>query len=340
MTKGYLLGCDIGTYSSKGVLVTTDGKVLFESSIPHDVSIPKPGWMEHDPDDVWLHDFLFIVKDLLNKSGIDPKEILSVGISSISTALVMLDKDRKPLRPSILYGVDTRATEEVEEIKESEMPEKPIEAEPTEKPVEKQETIEEVMKEESLVSEPEEIKTSEESEAPEEKQEEVKPEEPCEEIKPEEEIEEKKEKLPTIDEIEPVDRTNPDYDVAKEEKTVKELIEGGAESIYEEDKKPKEPKEPEEKKQESEQKTDKDTEEQQNSEEKNSEEKPDENIEKQQSSEEEKEEEQEKKQEQDSDEKESSEEEKESESEKKQKSKKHYAEENVDLTDVFNFSNK
>lgn len=117
MTKGYLLGCDIGTYSSKGVIVTTDGKVLHQSSIPHKVSIPKPGWMEHDPDDVWLHDFLYIVKDLLKKSEIDPKEILGIGISSISTALLMLDKDKKPIRPSILYGVDTRATEEVEEVK-------------------------------------------------------------------------------------------------------------------------------------------------------------------------------------------------------------------------------
>jgi xylulokinase len=105
MAKEYLLGCDIGTYSSKGVLVTTDGKVLFQSSIPHDVSIPKPGWMEHDPDDTWMHDFLFIVKDLLKQSGVDPKEIISVGISSISTAIVFLDKDLKPLRPSILYGV-------------------------------------------------------------------------------------------------------------------------------------------------------------------------------------------------------------------------------------------
>jgi xylulokinase len=116
MEKGYLLGCDIGTYSSKGVLVAPNGKVLFQSSIAHKVSIPKPGWMEHDPDDVWLHDFLFIVKDLLSKSGVDPKEIIGVGISSICTALTLLDEDRKPLRPSILYGVDTRATEEVAEI--------------------------------------------------------------------------------------------------------------------------------------------------------------------------------------------------------------------------------
>ena len=68
MQKGYLLGVDIGTYSSKGALVSTDGKVVEKSSIPHEVSIPNPGWMEHDADDVWMHDFLFIVKDLAQKN--------------------------------------------------------------------------------------------------------------------------------------------------------------------------------------------------------------------------------------------------------------------------------
>jgi xylulokinase len=117
MQKGYLLGVDIGTYSSKGTLVTADGKVVEKSSIPHEVSIPNPGWMEHDADSVWMHDFLFIVKDLLKKTGIDPKEILGLGVSSICSAMLLLDKDRKPLRPSILYGVDTRSSIEVDEIK-------------------------------------------------------------------------------------------------------------------------------------------------------------------------------------------------------------------------------
>ncbi|MBM3138548.1 MAG: hypothetical protein FJZ98_10225, partial [Chloroflexi bacterium] len=117
MQNGYLLGVDIGTYSSKGVLVTTDGRVIQKSSIPHKVSIPKPGWMEHDADDVWMNDFLYVVKDLLNKSGIDPSEVISLGVSSIASATLLLDKDRNPVRPSILYGVDTRTTVEVEEIK-------------------------------------------------------------------------------------------------------------------------------------------------------------------------------------------------------------------------------
>ena len=82
--------------------------------------------MEHDADGVWMYDFLFIVKDLLKKTGIDPKEFLGLGVSSICSAMLLLDKERKPLRPSILYGVDTRTTVEVEEIKKTLEPLFPI----------------------------------------------------------------------------------------------------------------------------------------------------------------------------------------------------------------------
>jgi len=115
--KGYLLGVDIGTYSSKGVIVRPGGEIAARFTVPHDVSIPKPGWLEHDADEVWLADFVKVVKGLLQESGINPADILSVGVSSICSAMLLLDKYRNPLRPAILYGVDTRASGEVEEIK-------------------------------------------------------------------------------------------------------------------------------------------------------------------------------------------------------------------------------
>ena len=117
MADKYLMGIDIGTASSKGVLVRPDGTITARSSIPHEVSMPHPGWLEHDADDVWLHDFIFVAKDLLSRSGINPKQVLALGVSSIASALLLLDKYREPLRPAILYGVDTRASQEVEEIK-------------------------------------------------------------------------------------------------------------------------------------------------------------------------------------------------------------------------------
>ncbi|HEX2298371.1 MAG TPA: FGGY family carbohydrate kinase, partial [Pseudonocardiaceae bacterium] len=51
--SGLLLGIDIGTSSSKGVLVSPDGEVLAQASRPHRTSTPRPGWVEHDAETVW-----------------------------------------------------------------------------------------------------------------------------------------------------------------------------------------------------------------------------------------------------------------------------------------------
>jgi hypothetical protein len=43
-----LLGIDVGTYSSKGVLVETNGTVVKTAVVEHEMSIPHPGWAEQD----------------------------------------------------------------------------------------------------------------------------------------------------------------------------------------------------------------------------------------------------------------------------------------------------
>jgi xylulokinase len=91
MHDSYLLGVDIGTYSSKGVLVDLEGKVVASHIVPHEMSMPKPGHFEHDADKVWWHDFVEISKALLNKSGINPNKILSIGVSAIGSCVLPVD---------------------------------------------------------------------------------------------------------------------------------------------------------------------------------------------------------------------------------------------------------
>jgi activator of 2-hydroxyglutaryl-CoA dehydratase len=45
MSKGYLLGIDIGTYESKGVLTDMEGKVVSVQVCPHTIIIPRQGWL-------------------------------------------------------------------------------------------------------------------------------------------------------------------------------------------------------------------------------------------------------------------------------------------------------
>lgn len=113
MTRGYLIGVDIGTYSSKGVVVKPDGSLVASDTQPHGLDMPQPGFVEHDADAVWWHDFVTIVRNLLQKTGIDPKQILGIGTSAIGSCVLPVDEQGQPLRPAILYGIDTRATQEI-----------------------------------------------------------------------------------------------------------------------------------------------------------------------------------------------------------------------------------
>ena len=110
-----LLGIDIGTNSSKGVLCHPDGTIIAESRADHAMSIPKPGYAEHDADAVQQSDFTKISKDLSKKVP-QGDQIAGVGVSAIGACVLPVDENGKSLRPGILYGVDTRAISQIEEL--------------------------------------------------------------------------------------------------------------------------------------------------------------------------------------------------------------------------------
>jgi len=112
-----LLGIDVGTYSSKGVLCRTDGTILAEARADHDMSIPKPGYAEHDAEKVWWADFKQITKELSGKVP-EGDQIASVGVSAIGACVLPVDAEGRPLRPGILYGVDTRAVKQIDYLEE------------------------------------------------------------------------------------------------------------------------------------------------------------------------------------------------------------------------------
>ena len=105
----YLLGVDIGTLGSKGMITDTDGDVLEQHFVEHPVIYPKRNWAEQDPERHWWHDFVVIVRRLLKKSGVDPKDIAGIGVSGLYYCMCPLDKNGKPVRNAILY-LDNRAT--------------------------------------------------------------------------------------------------------------------------------------------------------------------------------------------------------------------------------------
>lgn len=116
---GLLLGIDIGTYSSKGVLVETDGHILRSQVVEHTVDIPKPGWAEQDADKVWWADCVSICQALLDGHPYSGDDVAAVAVSAIGPCMLPLDRKGHPLRPGILYGVDVRASVQIDQLNQS-----------------------------------------------------------------------------------------------------------------------------------------------------------------------------------------------------------------------------
>lgn len=112
MSTPYLLGIDVGTYSTKGVLTTPEGEVLHQHVVEHGVSFPRPGWVEQDADEIWWSDVVAVCHSVRD-AGFDTSRIGAVAVSAIGPCMLPVDEAGKPLRPGVLYGIDTRAHEEI-----------------------------------------------------------------------------------------------------------------------------------------------------------------------------------------------------------------------------------
>ncbi|MEJ2005871.1 MAG: FGGY family carbohydrate kinase, partial [Cyclobacteriaceae bacterium] len=113
----FLLGLDIGTSSIKASLINAeDLSVIGAAQYPEEeavISSPKPGWAEQSPEDWWAHTKKAIGK-LKEKPGADLSKVGAIGISYQMHGLVVVDKDKQVLRPSIIW-CDSRAVELGEE---------------------------------------------------------------------------------------------------------------------------------------------------------------------------------------------------------------------------------
>jgi xylulokinase len=110
------LGVDIGTSSSKGVLVDAAGRVLAAASREHAVDRPRPGHVEMDGE-VWWSEFVSLAGELTATLAPGAR-VGAVGVSGMGPCVLLTDEAGTPLRPAILYGVDTRATAQIEALTE------------------------------------------------------------------------------------------------------------------------------------------------------------------------------------------------------------------------------
>ncbi len=112
----YLLGIDIGTSGLKCVLVDRAGQMqglAFRSYTP---ITPQSGWAEQDPE-TWVEAAVSAVREVVDRSGVDRNSITGLGFSGQMHSTVCLDRDRRCLRPAILW-LDRRSARQVTALRE------------------------------------------------------------------------------------------------------------------------------------------------------------------------------------------------------------------------------
>jgi len=109
----FLLGIDLGSSSIKvSAINAASGKLAGTTMSPEeemDMAAFKPGWAEQDPD-LWWHHVKKAIKKLLASTNISKDSITAIGISYQMHGLVLVDKNKRVLRPSIIW-CDSRAAE-------------------------------------------------------------------------------------------------------------------------------------------------------------------------------------------------------------------------------------
>lgn len=113
MTGPCTLGVDIGTSSTKGVLVDAEGRILASAVRAHEVQRPHAGWVEMDAD-VWWAEFVSLTHELLSLQP--DADVRAVGVSGMGPCVLLTDDEDRPVRPAILYGIDTRAVGQAERM--------------------------------------------------------------------------------------------------------------------------------------------------------------------------------------------------------------------------------
>jgi glycerol kinase len=103
----YIAAIDQGTTSTRFMLFDQQGKIIAVDQKEHKQIYPQPGWVEHDPLEIWQNTQEVISSVLIN-SGIRSAEVAALGITNQRETTVIWEKDSgKPVHPAIVWQ-DTR----------------------------------------------------------------------------------------------------------------------------------------------------------------------------------------------------------------------------------------
>ncbi len=116
MEKKYILAFDQGTTSSRAILFDKDANIVSVAQKEFTQIFPKPGWVEHDPNEIWQSQ-IDVAREAVAKANIQPTEIAAIGITNQRETAIIWDKETgKPIYNAIVWQ-DRRTAGFCDELK-------------------------------------------------------------------------------------------------------------------------------------------------------------------------------------------------------------------------------
>ena len=99
----YIGALDLGTTSNRFIIFDHSGQIKGLDQMEHEQIYPQPGWVEHDPMEIWKNTQA-VIRGALGKTGIDGKQLAAIGITNQRETAVVWDKNTgKPLYNAIVW---------------------------------------------------------------------------------------------------------------------------------------------------------------------------------------------------------------------------------------------
>jgi glycerol kinase len=118
MKNKLILALDQGTTSSRAIVFNHDGEIVNVSQKDFEQIFPKPGWVEHDPNEIWSSQ-MSVTAEVIAKVGISGKEIAAIGITNQRETTIVWDRETsKPIYNAIVWQ-DRRTAKYCDELKAS-----------------------------------------------------------------------------------------------------------------------------------------------------------------------------------------------------------------------------
>ena len=111
MNEKLIMALDQGTTSSRAILFNHKGEIVETAQKEFEQFFPKPGWVEHDANEIWTS-VLACIADVLRKADADPSQVEAIGITNQRETTVVWDKNTgKPIYHALVW--QSRQSEEI-----------------------------------------------------------------------------------------------------------------------------------------------------------------------------------------------------------------------------------